>query len=183
MPTQILPAASLRSANRLPAGRTLAWVVNHLICMASWSIGRAIFRIVLNYLPALRERRALVIGALRSPNGEGFRDQRQYTQLFPVIISNNSGPAAADRTSGRRRARATPMMQGLRIYLAAGGLLTALLAMTASAGSAVSSRAGRPRHRRLTGGAAGIPCRQGENARRRGKSPVRSPISPSRSNG
>src|SRR5712671_5360852 len=57
MPTQILPAASLRSANRLPAARTPSWVSNYLICIALWSIGRAIFRVASNFLPALREGR------------------------------------------------------------------------------------------------------------------------------
>src|SRR5215475_2438704 len=70
----------------LPAARTLSWVVNYLICMALWSIRRAIFRVALNFLPALRERRAL------------------------------------------SRGRATPMMQLLRVYLAAGGLLVTLCA-------------------------------------------------------
>src|SRR5437899_1633088 len=77
MPTQILPAASLRSANCLPAARTLSWAANYLICIALWSIARAVFRAASNFLPALRERRAL------------------------------SAPAAADRASGRRRGRAT----------------------------------------------------------------------------
>src|SRR6266436_2599179 len=55
MPTQILPAASLRSANRLPAGRTLSWAANHLICLALWSIARAIFRAAANVVPASRD--------------------------------------------------------------------------------------------------------------------------------
>src|SRR5882762_6025658 len=57
MPRQILPAASLRSAKRLPAARTLFRVPNCLVCIALWSIGRAIFRAASNFLPALRERR------------------------------------------------------------------------------------------------------------------------------
>src|SRR5882724_4369010 len=69
MPRQILPAASLRSAQRLPAARTLFRVANYLICMALWSIWRAIIRIAPNFLPALRERRvpaflrSIVLGA------------------------------------------------------------------------------------------------------------------------
>jgi hypothetical protein len=51
MPTQILPAASLRSANRLPAARTLLRVANYLIRIALWSIGRAIVRVAANFLP------------------------------------------------------------------------------------------------------------------------------------
>src|SRR6266403_40502 len=54
MPTQILPAASLRNANRLPATRALVRAAYCLICIALWSIGRAIFGIVSNFLPALR---------------------------------------------------------------------------------------------------------------------------------
>src|ERR1700682_1676143 len=57
MRTQMLPAASLRSAQRLPAARTLFRAANYLICIALWSIGRAIFRAAANFLPALRERR------------------------------------------------------------------------------------------------------------------------------
>src|SRR5438477_334741 len=45
MPTQILPAASLSSAHCLPAARTLSSVSNYLICMALWSIARAVFRV------------------------------------------------------------------------------------------------------------------------------------------
>src|SRR5438093_463691 len=57
MPIQTLPAASLRSAQRLPAGRTLFWAANYLICTALWTIGREVFRGASNFLPALRERR------------------------------------------------------------------------------------------------------------------------------
>jgi hypothetical protein len=57
MPRKILPAASLRSAQRLPAARTLFRAPNYLICMALWSIGQAIFRGASNFLPVLRERR------------------------------------------------------------------------------------------------------------------------------
>src|ERR1700694_208504 len=106
------PCSLPQERQLLPAARTLSWVVNYLICMASWSIGRAIFGVALNLLPALRERRALVIEALRSPKNQGFRDQGHHPRFFPVIISNNRGPAviaddnrgpaAADRTSGGR---------------------------------------------------------------------------------
>src|SRR4029077_10439972 len=71
MPTQILPAASLRSAQRLPAGRTLFWAPNYLICMALWSIRRAIFRVAANFLPALREGRGRSLSPLA--RGEGLR--------------------------------------------------------------------------------------------------------------
>src|SRR5712671_4142748 len=61
MSMQILPAASLRRANRLPAARTLSWrltMANYSVCMALWSIGRAILRAASNFLPALREGQA-----------------------------------------------------------------------------------------------------------------------------
>src|SRR6266404_5711539 len=55
MYTQILPASSLRSVIQLPAGRVRFLAPNYLICMALWSIVRAIFGIVSNFLPVLRE--------------------------------------------------------------------------------------------------------------------------------
>src|SRR5258708_4034516 len=63
MPPQILPAASLRRAQRLPAARALFLPANSLTFMALWPIGEAIFRGRVKFLPALRERR--VVG--RSP--------------------------------------------------------------------------------------------------------------------
>src|SRR4029077_1012087 len=57
MPMQILPTASLRSGNRLPAARAVVRACNHLIWMALWPIGRVIFRLASNFLPALREAR------------------------------------------------------------------------------------------------------------------------------
>src|SRR4249920_992279 len=71
MPTQILPAASLSSAQRLPAARALFLAANYLICLALWSIGRAISRVAANFLPALREG----CGPSLSPlaRGEGLR--------------------------------------------------------------------------------------------------------------
>src|SRR3984893_17668660 len=58
MPTQIVPAASLRSTTRLPAAGALVRASNHLIWVVLWSIGRAIFRVASNFLPGLREGRA-----------------------------------------------------------------------------------------------------------------------------
>src|SRR3984893_10968077 len=58
MPRQIVPAASLRSTTRLPAAGALVGASNHLIWVVLWSIGRAIFRVASNFLPALREGRA-----------------------------------------------------------------------------------------------------------------------------
>ena len=58
MPTQIVPAASLRSTTRLPAAGALVRASNHLIWIVLWSIGRAIFRVASNFLPGLREGRA-----------------------------------------------------------------------------------------------------------------------------
>src|ERR1700737_726594 len=71
MPRQILPAASLRSAQRLPAARPLFRAANYMICMALWSIGRAIFRVAANFLPALREGCRPSLSPLA--RGEGLR--------------------------------------------------------------------------------------------------------------
>src|SRR3984893_3625737 len=71
MPTQILPAASLRGAQRLPAARALFLAANYLICLALWPIGRAIFRAAANFLPALREGCRPSLSPLA--RGEGLR--------------------------------------------------------------------------------------------------------------
>ena len=71
MPTQILPAASLRSAQRLPAARALLRVSNYLVCTALWSIGRAICRVASNFLPALREGEGADPGSQCGEAGEG----------------------------------------------------------------------------------------------------------------
>src|SRR5467141_1406610 len=70
MSKQILPAASLRSTDRLPAVR--AWVEgsNHLIWIALWSIGRAIFGAASIFLPALREASPRARARLRRQGGE-----------------------------------------------------------------------------------------------------------------
>src|SRR5437762_2893071 len=59
MPPQILPAASLRRAQRLPGARVLFLAANHMMWMAVWPIGGALFRGAANFLPALRERRVV----------------------------------------------------------------------------------------------------------------------------
>src|SRR6266446_4357110 len=119
MSTQIVPAASLRNAKRLPAARTRSSASNYLICMALLSIGRAIFGVASNFVPALRER-------CRLPGGvEQGADHLRA--LFPVMLSDSSVPAAADRASGGPPGRATPMTRGLRGYFMAAGLLGAVL--------------------------------------------------------
>src|SRR6267378_5189625 len=90
MPAEILPAASLRNANLLPATRALLRSANYLICMASWSIGRAIFRVESNFLPALRERRALPGGV------EQGSDYRRAVDLARVGVD----PAVVHRALG-----------------------------------------------------------------------------------
>src|ERR1700751_5790439 len=66
MPTQILPAASLRPAKRLPAARALLWVSNHLIWMGLWSIGQVVFGVESNF-SLLSGRDALPGGVERAP--------------------------------------------------------------------------------------------------------------------
>src|SRR6266436_3366026 len=126
MSTQILPAASLRSAQRLPAARTLPWAANDLICMGLWSIGRAIFRVASNFLPALRDRRARYQAAsskVRITAGPSIFTAKDGTRCFFLLLSaTTAGPRRrieprAGAEGGRR-----PMMRRLRVYLAAGGL-------------------------------------------------------------
>jgi hypothetical protein len=84
MPTRILPAASLRGAQCLPAARPLFRIANYLICTALWSIRRAIIRVASNFLPALREGRVpaflrcVVLGAGCDPAFAG----RGFSSLF-----------------------------------------------------------------------------------------------------
>ena len=58
MTTFSLPAASLRSASRLPAGRVLLWVSKCLAYLVLWAKGPAIFRVESIFLPASREAAA-----------------------------------------------------------------------------------------------------------------------------
>src|SRR5258707_2738449 len=55
MSTQSVPAASLRTGNRLPAGRVFLWVFKHLIYRALSSIGWSIRGAQSIFVPALRE--------------------------------------------------------------------------------------------------------------------------------
>src|ERR1700730_11524002 len=84
MPRQILPAASLRSAQRLPAARTLFLVANYLICLALWSIGRAIFWVAANFLPALREGCRPSLSPLARGEGLGGLFGRGDVRLLPA---------------------------------------------------------------------------------------------------
>src|ERR1700730_17409279 len=115
MPTQFHPAASLRSAQRLPAARTLFRVSNYLICRALWSIGRAIIRIASNFLPVLRERRvpafprSIVFGAGCDPAfaGRGFLalpERRFGLQPVDQEMAGGEGGPAGRRGGGRERA-------------------------------------------------------------------------------
>ncbi len=107
MPTQILPAASLRSAKRLPATRALFLAANYLICTALWSIGRAIFRVAANFLPALREGCCPSLSPLA--RGEGLRGLfgRGDGRLLPAeargvgAVDQGLGPLASKLRNGR----------------------------------------------------------------------------------
>ena len=86
MPRQILPAASLRSAQRLPAARALFLAANYLICMALWSIGRAIFRVAANFLPALREGCRPSLSPLERGEGlEGYSAGAKAGSFLPKL--------------------------------------------------------------------------------------------------
>ena len=55
MPSAGLPAASLRTANCLPADRVPRWAASYLIYITLWLIRQAVFGPKSNFLPALRE--------------------------------------------------------------------------------------------------------------------------------
>src|SRR6516164_2822422 len=55
VPTQTLPAASLRPAKRLPASRVMIRMANYLIYRVFWPIRQAFFGAESSFLPALRE--------------------------------------------------------------------------------------------------------------------------------
>jgi hypothetical protein len=86
MPRQILPAASLRSAQRLPAARTLFRASNDLICLALWAIGRAIFRVAANFLLALREGCRPSLSPLERGEGlEGYSAGAKAGSFLPKL--------------------------------------------------------------------------------------------------
>src|SRR5882757_872871 len=55
MPSQSLPAASLRATPRLPAARVLLRVASYLICLVLSAIATAISSVKSSFLPALRD--------------------------------------------------------------------------------------------------------------------------------
>src|SRR6266436_199443 len=111
MPTQILPAASLRTARCLPAARTLLRVSNYLICTVLWSIGWAISRVAANFLPVLRERRVpalprrIVLGTGLDPAFAGrgllaLPERRFGLQPVDQEMAGGKGSLAVCRSGG-----------------------------------------------------------------------------------
>src|SRR6266478_9788951 len=79
MPVTVLPAASLRTANRLPAGRVMWLVSISLIGLILSSIGPAIFGREAKFLPALREAagpRPWLLDRARKPSARKERSRR-----------------------------------------------------------------------------------------------------------
>src|SRR5438132_737716 len=99
MPTQILPAASLRSANWLPAARTLSWASNHLICFALWSIARAIFRATANVVPASRDNipSGAGDGEVVDPQGRGVGAGLEFEIVGGLEAGEDVLQVAGDR--------------------------------------------------------------------------------------
>jgi hypothetical protein len=72
-----LPAASLRTTDRLPAAQIRLREDKYLICRVLWPIRRPLFGVESCFLPALREGRSggQALGAYRDVvEGEGHRD-------------------------------------------------------------------------------------------------------------
>ena len=116
MPTQLLPAASLRSIPRLPAARALVWASNYLILMVLWSIGRAIFRVESNFLPALREGRAAIVAIQAKcrplPSTSGARCRR--VRRHAVLDRGSSRASVLPPRSSRAEATAAGLRAATR---------------------------------------------------------------------
>ena len=99
MSIQILPASSLRSVIRLPAGRVPFPAPNYLICLILWSIGWAIFGVLSNFLPVLRE------GVLPGRVEQGADHRRAGVRMI----------RADSAATGSRTLRIRPMLVVKRI--------------------------------------------------------------------
>src|ERR1700730_4052800 len=131
---KVLPAASLRTANRLPAGRVMRLVSNSLICLILSSIGLAIFGREAKFLPALREA--------------GPRSLQPRTLTMDVV-----GRGQDPGSGCRRWARAPRRGGGCRRWRPRGIRCRSLLGASPGAGVSeprVASRRGRSsRYRRV----------------------------------
>src|SRR5882724_7947712 len=143
MPTQSLPAASLRTAICLPAGRVLTRARNPLIYRVLWPIWRAISVAESIFLPALREtpggsRRSAgqALGAGRDVvEGEGHRDAGVKAHQADHV-------GDADMAECGDRAVVEPLRDPPRFRQALGHLVDDLLAL-------VVERGRQPRQQRL----------------------------------
>src|SRR5438132_4817041 len=108
---QMLPAASLSSAQRLPAARPLLRAANYLICIVLWSIGWTMFRVASNFLPGLREKRvpalprSIVFGAGCDPAFAGrgllaLPERRFGLQPVDQEMAGGEGGLAVRRGGG-----------------------------------------------------------------------------------
>jgi hypothetical protein len=107
MLTQSLPAASLRTGNRLPAARVLFRVSNYLICMALWLIDRR-FPASNRVFSLLSGRRREASGAQRAmpaaPAGTSAETVRSIVALTPW--------RAKDVGAGKLATSARPLLRG-----------------------------------------------------------------------
>src|ERR1700738_2702764 len=87
MPSPSLPAASLRTANCLPAGRVLLWITSCLIYITLWSIRRAILRHRIEFSPC-------------SQGGEGSLEPRAVAVNVVGGAGEARAMAADDRFEG-----------------------------------------------------------------------------------
>src|SRR5437868_2605157 len=85
MPTQSLPAASLRPADRLPAARVLLRVSNYLIHLGLWVIGAAIFGVPSWFLPALREAAGRVSRSIEETRRPEIGELRPSPPTYDLV--------------------------------------------------------------------------------------------------
>src|SRR5205823_11438500 len=88
MPSQSLPAASLRATPRLPAARVLLRVASYLICLVLSAIATAISSVKSSFLPALRDAPNR-LRQLRSADAE------QFCRDAPMIAMRSSSERPA----------------------------------------------------------------------------------------
>ena len=131
MPTQSLPAASLRTAGRLPAARVLVRVASYLIYKVLWALRKASSGAESSFLPALREvwgggsrsagQTLGVGGDLRGTNlcnadlsGAGIIDASVLgTLMLPGTCRPSSYQAAAEQEDGNGQDTRNRIADGL----------------------------------------------------------------------
>src|ERR1700730_313849 len=101
MPTQFLPAASLRSGDLLPAVRHLVWASNYLIWIALWPIRGRISEVAAKFSLFSGRARRISDDALAAQRGDLRRVVAEAAEdLVGVLAEQWCGPAVGARGFG-----------------------------------------------------------------------------------